>query len=322
MHGVVFPSSEPGICEMIDTIFIGVPLNMGVCKNDLFVGDFREPMIVHYNLMDGKTERFLSAGRGPKETLPPVILYANPLGNNVLYRYSKQAFDLGYYPVDSLFVYVPLLNNLSYVFQNIIPYEKDCYLAVGEFVDGYRYHILDAEGKVIDKFGDYPDFLAGEDLIPFDARSMFHQVEFANNYNKRKLVASSSHIMDIIDYSSNIKNESIKRILLAPYDYDYSSGNFLSAHAKNGIVTGSVSVACNNSYIFLLFYPWRIGQKNQSVKDEIWVFDWDGKPVKKISYDINLTMIAADPSESEFVYGLAYYGNRNDEYYQIVRIKF
>ena len=321
--GVTFRVSELGMCEQIDTVFLGVPLNMGIFNNDLFIGDFREPMIVHYNLKNGNKERFLMEGRGPKETMPPIILYANPFGDNGLYRFSKRVFDMGRYSIDSLSSYVPCLTNLPYEYQNIIPFSENYFLAVGTFEDGYRYRILNGKGEVTSSFGEYPNFLVGEALIPFDARSMFHQVDYAISFWNRKIVAASSHIMDIIDYSlTTVSNESIKRILLAPYDYEYTSGMFLSASPKDGTSVGAVSVACNNNYIFLLYDPRIYGQKNQGLKDEIWVFEWNGKPVKRLIFEENLQMITADSSDETSFWGLSYFEEEDDEYYQIVMIKF
>ena len=322
---VVFQLSEKVTCERIDTIYIGVPLNMTICGDDLFIGDFREPMIIHYHLKDRKTDRFLSKGRGPGETQPPVQLYANPLGGNKLYRHSKQAYDIGFYSLDSLSVFVPLFK-VPYEYFNVFPYEKDRFLCSGRFNDGYRYRSINEEGLVVSCFGDYPDFLDGENLIPLDARGMFHQVRLANNYRKKKVVAASSHVLDIIDYSLDISKELIKRVLLASYDYEYESTRSGSTHniwaqGKRGTIQGETSAACDDTYIYLLFDPGFVREENQEVKKEIWILDWDGHPVKKMILDADVKQITADSfSDNHTVYGLAYENHNNDEHYIIVKV--
>ena len=320
---VIFKISEKVTCEQIDTIFIGFPLNMSIYKNELFIGDFNAPMIVHYNLKERTTDRFLSKGRGPEESLPPVQLYANPFGNNKLYRYSKGSYDMGFYPLDSLSLFVPLFK-VPFVFSNMIPYDTDRYLAAGRFNDEYRYRVLNTEGTIIGRFGDYPDFLNGESLIYFNARAMFHQVSFSNSYPKKKLVAASNYVVDIIDYSVDITNESIKRVLLVPYDYEYApeSGRGIWAQAKRGMVKGVSSVACDDTYIYLLFNPGLVREENIGVKREIWVFNWDGRPVKKLILDADVREITADPfSDDRTVFGVAYESDGDDEHYIIVKIK-
>jgi len=310
--------------EQIDTLFIGLPLTMSICGDDLFITDNYEPMIVHYNLKDRKTDKFLSKGRGPGEAQPPVILFANPFGDNKLYRHSKQTREIGYYLLDSLSAFVPLLK-LPPEISDVIPYENGRYLGAGIFKDEYRYKVLNEEGTVVDRFGDYPDFLAGENTIPFNARSMFHQVKFVNSYRINKLVAKSSYVVDIIDYSVDITKNSIKRILLAPYDYEYDTGvgrgTWTWAQERRGMIIGATSVACDARYIYLLFDHGLVREENKSVKKEIWVFDWEGRPIKKLRLDMDMRKITADPfSDAHVVYGLAYESNGSDEYYIILKI--
>jgi len=310
---IVFKLSEQGLYERIDTIFIGVPLNMVMYEDDLFIGDFHEPMIIKYHLADRKTDRFLLKGRGPGETLPPVILCINSCEENKLFRYSKQLFDMGYYSLDMLPAFVPLFK-LSYEYGEIIPFEKEQYLAEGMFKDGYRYRVLNTKGEIIHRFGDYPNFFDGENLIPIDARSMYHQASFANNHYQQKLVSVSTHVLDIIDYSSGIMNGSINRIKLASYDYEYTSGNFLSAKKKNGIIKGASEVACDDQFIYILFNPGIVGEENKGINREIWIFDWSGKPIKRVTFDVNLDLVAKSTTINESpLYGLVS-TNDGDEY--------
>lgn len=294
---------------------------MGIYQNNLFIGDFKEPMIVHYNLQERETKRFLSAGRGPGETLPPVALYANTCEDNRLYRYSKQMCDLGYYLLDSLSSYVPLFQ-LSRENQNILPYEKDQYLVAGSFLDGYRYRVLNKDGIVLHSFGDYPNFLDGEKRFPYNARAMYHQVRFANNYSKKKLIASSSHVLDIIDYSLGIAKETINRILLDTYDYDYILENFLRVRKKGNTARGVCDVSCDDKYIYILFDHAVEGVKKVEHRKEILIFDWDGQPIKKLTLNVDIDLITNDPFGTHSIIGLALHSIGDDEYYQIVRIFF
>jgi len=318
---VSFRVSENVACEQIDTVYIGVPLNMSMYQNELFIGDSYAPMIVHYNLITRDTDRFLNKGRGKGETFPPVAPYANPFGDRKLYLYSKQMTTMGFCPLDSLKFFTPLFT-LPFGYFDVLPYEKDRYIAAGMFGDEYRYRVLNEEGTVIASFGDYPSFLEGENAIPINARAMFHHVQFVNSYSKKKLVSKSNYVVDIIDYSLDIANKSMKRILLAPYDYDYDGSNRGTwAQEKRGIVIGATAVACDDTYIYLLFNPGFVREENKGIKKEIWVMDWDGQPVKKLMLDIDVMRITADPYGNDHtVFGLAYKANGEDEYYQIVKI--
>ena len=318
--GITFRLSEEVTCEQIDTLSIGFPIVMVMNNDNLFIVDFHEPMIIHYNLQDKKFDRFLYKGRGPGETMPPITLYANPCDDNKLYRYSKQEYTMGFYPLDSLSLFVPLFK-VKYGYYDVIPFEKDRYLAAVK--DDQRYSILNSDGEVIDSFGDWPDFFKGENLIPFDAKSMFHQVRFVNSYPKKKIVAVSTHVLDIIDYSLNVTNASIKRVLLAPYDYDYGSGSSLYAFGKDGIIIGVSSVTCDDQHIYLLLDSGIIGEENIGVKKEIWILDWNGQPEKKLILDVDIMKITAYPlSDNQSVFGLAYESNNDDEYYKIVKVNF
>ncbi|GHT07767.1 hypothetical protein FACS189432_00300 [Bacteroidia bacterium] len=314
---IKFPVVEQVSFETVDSLFLGQPLTMQIFDNiDLYISDFHEPMIIHYDLDEKKeVSRFLNKGNGPEETLPPVILSNNSLFNNRLYTLSKQSRNLGYYTlIENPISYTPLFR-FPYFFGNIISFDKDRYLVHGFFEDdSHYYRILDEQGNEIQRIGEYPDFLQGEKDFPNMVKVIFHTVQFSCSNYRKKIVSTGPYVLDIIDFSQEITDSSIQRIPLAKYDYTYTTGTHNSTEIKSGFVYGSYDLASDDSYIYLLFNP--NTDKNEGLKAEIWVFDWDGNPVKKLLLNRSPSLITI--SGDSHIYGLVL---NKDEMYEIVKVK-
>lgn len=222
--------------------------------------------------------------------------------DNRLYSYSKQAFTLGYHNASSLDEYCKEFK-ISYKYQNVIPINSGKYLASGYFNDG-RFQLLNSKGEIEFKFGKFPSFAVDEEKIPDDSKTIFHQVMLALKPSQDKVAALSSHVLEIIDNVNNNQKIETKQILLSPYEYTYSSGKDLFANLKEGYVKGSISLTCNDEKIYVLFNN---GTESDNIP-EIFVFDWNGNPEKRITLDKNFKMITVD--ENGILYGL-YLSNEN-----------
>lgn len=283
--------------EIIDSILkVGIPLNFVAYKNKLFIADFENPMIINYNIEKREVEnRFFNIGRGPSESMPPIMLYINK-NDNKLYSYSKQAFTLGCHEVTNFVDYHKEFK-VSYKYQNVIPINSGKYLASGYFNDG-RFQLLNSSGDIEYKFGKFPSFAVDEEKIPDDSKTIFHQVMLALKPSQDKVAALSSHVLEIIDIVNNNQKIETKQILLSPYEYTYSSGKYLFANLKEGYVKGSISLTCDDEKIYVLFNN---GTESDNIP-EILVFDWNGNPEKRITLEKNFKMITVD--ENGIMYGL------------------
>lgn len=290
---------EPQIID--STLFIGLPIDLKIYHDKLFISDFYgDSLIISYNLNKKSNSRFGKKGEGPHDISAPSILFIN---DDKLYIYSKNTFKLGYFNISDTtqnyydYEYIGLMPSLI---SEVTVLENDRYLASGYFEDG-RYAIYDNEGKASKIFGDYPNFLANEEAFSFDVKAMFHQVMFESNRHKEKIIGLSAYIMDVIDVSTVDCNVE-KRVLLSDYNYNFHNENYIQTRKNEKTPIGAISISMTQNYIYVLFNP-NSSTNLPILNNEIWVFDWNGKPNEKIIPNINLTLIAA--ASDNTIYGIA-----------------
>jgi hypothetical protein len=289
---IKFPIQENTIVEEIEncSIFLGLPIDMKVRGWNVYISDFYgDSLLLKYDLKTSQVNRFGTKGGGPNEIMPPTTLMVH---GNKLYAYSKSNFKYGYYNLsddteriiqdnDYSFLYTPSSQTIE-----IVPLSENKFLSSGYFKEG-RYAVLNEQGSINDFFGEYPNYCDGEKERPFEVKAMFHQVKFLPNYNLNKVVAISNYIMDIIDFSN--PELKYKRILLNDYNYNFKSGNILQTEKSNSIPKGIVSATVSDKFIYTLFNP-NI-DLNGNKNNEIWIFDWTGKTIKKVIPNININLI-------------------------------
>ena len=82
------------------------------------------------------------------------------------------------------------------------------------------------------------------------------------------------------------------------YSYDFEKGDFLKTKSSELIPKGAISVSLSDQYIYVLFNP-NI-KLSDDLKNEIWMFDWTGKSVKKIIPDIKINLITVTSDNTIF----------------------
>lgn len=296
---IEFAVTENAIGEEVNNSpFLGMPLDMKNHDNNLYISDFYgDSLLIRYNMENEVFTKFGAKGNGPNEILSPSTLSVK--GKKV-YVYSKSNSKLGYFDIlneDSLisssnyhFIFTPSSST-----SEITVLSNNSFISSGYYEDG-RYATVDEKGDIIRVFGEYPDYSDGEKDRPYDVKAMFHQVIFETNHNLQKVVAVSNYVMDIIDYSN--PKITYQRILFNDYSYDFEKGDFLKTKSSELIPKGAISVSLSDQYIYVLFNP-NI-KLSDDLKNEIWMFDWTGKSVKKIIPDIKINLITVTSDNTIF----------------------
>lgn len=302
---VTFSRIENISCESQKTSpFMGLPMSMKVFNNQLFISDFHgDSLIIRYDLKS-QTEigRFASRGNGPNEFISPIFLFVS---DSALFIQSMGNRIFGYLP-GSIYEEAETstfksLFNVPEMAVHMFPLDSQRFLATGFFEQG-RYAILNDRGEIVSYFGSYPEYLKGEKDRPTINRGMYHQVMYEANYPAKKLICLSGHVLEILDFSSEVP-KSVESILLSPYDYDYSPNNFISAKSKENTVFGAVAISSTENYVYVVYNPNTPGNKLTPADNEIWVFDWKGTPVRKLIPDKNINNIVA--INDQLLYGIS-----------------
>lgn len=294
---IEFAFSEDAIVEELNNSpFLGMPLDMKNHENNIYISDFYgDSLLIRYNTESNVFTKFGVKGNGPNEILSPSTLSVK---DNKVYVYSKSNFKFGYFDFmneDSLisssnyhFLFTPSSST-----SDIAVLRNNSFISSGYYKDG-RYIVMDNKGDITNVFGEYPEYSEGEKDRPFDVKAMFHQVTFETNHNLQKVVAVSNYVMDIIDYSN--PDFTYQRVLLKDYSYDFEKGDLLRTKRSESTVKGAVCVSSSDNYIYVLFNP--NTKVNSDLNNEIWIFDWTGKAVKKIFLDIKIDLITVTSDNS------------------------
>lgn len=317
---VQFPEIRNVYFEKLFETYVSIPLEIQKEKNIIYISDFRgDSLLWCYNLNDTSVvKRLLPKGIGPDEFLSPVQFF---FSDSTIYVYNRWHFygKKSLFDKDSL-ILKPLTEMVKYptTIDMICPLTDNRWIASGRFDDN-RYIILNNNGEIISKGGNYPEYKEGEKEIPNFPKFMFHQSILGFNKLKSRILSVTSHVLDLWDFSRD-KLILYKRILLSPYDYNYNMGeDWASAEPIGEIENGVRRAYVSPEYIYLLYDSNTLNlkkDKEDNLNSEIWIFDWEGMPVQKLQINAKLICFCVDEKENTI------YGVLNDPEPSVCRIKY
>lgn len=93
--------------------------------------------------------------------------------------------------------------------------------------------------------------------------------------------------------------------MLAPYHYQFnSSPDGVYAESDNpDAELGARGIAVSNNYVYVLYNPntnRMHEEQKETLNSEIWVFDWEGKPIRKILTDTHIECFCVDETDTSF----------------------
>jgi hypothetical protein len=280
--------------------FTGVlqPLDMFKLGDNLFISDYRgDSLLWMFDLKKQEMKRrLLPKGLENSEFQSPIQIkhLKNFLFINNRWHYSAGKYKIN--PINNDIVLHGEKISVNVDIDMLYPVSDDLYVASGKFAEG-RYTILNDRGEIINYFGDYPSYNKGEKDIPNFPKFMFHQTIFTQNPKYDHLLAAiSPHTIDIFDIQDIYNPKKISHILLSMYDYSYDYGaGWASAKAINDTEDGAFFASSTKDYIYILYSPRIIGNKSSiNKKNELWVFSWDGSPIKQYNFDKNIDTFCID----------------------------
>jgi hypothetical protein len=282
--------------------FIGAPVALEYFDKMLYISDFHGDTLI--TVFDVENSQIISKGIikgvGPGEYLPPLDFF---LSGDTMFLINRRAFSLGYDILDRLDKHKRLSFNKLFSFSSAVSNLTGIdgkYLAFGYF--DKRYAIFNSRGEKEMEFGDYPSFLFGEKDFPTSAKAMFHQAHFAANQNLRRVACVSTHVLDMVDFSSS--PSVLKQIQLGFYDYKFTTGNAIYTEQTYDTSKGAIAVTSTDDYIYILFNPATPENPNLNTENEIWCFDWHGEPVKK--FFVNQPIYQLSAVNDSIFYSLSY----------------
>ena len=302
---ISFEKVEDRKATVLQETFIGVPLEMDSKEDIVYISDFRgDSLLWCYNVSKRSlVGKMIARGEGPGEFLSPIqfilsdsMMFVHNRWHFTAQNYSYNSDNKTLTPLGSL-IHFPTDIDMVYLLSD------ETYVASGRFPD-CRFVILDKNGNVISRCGNYPDYNQEEKDIPNFPKFMFHQSIFGFHKKMKRLAAVTSHVFELWDSNSDSLLLQ-KRVLLSSYGYQYNVGNeSASAVANDDVETGVKRIYTTDNYIYMLYDPNTTKMyydKEAHLNDEIWIFDWEGDKlicfcVDEIKGKIYCIMNAPDPS--------------------------
>lgn len=183
----------------------------------------------------------------------------------------------------------------------LTPLSSDIFVATGIFEKG-RYMLLDKSGKVISYNFDYPTF-TNEEMFTNAHKAMAFQGRLAVRPDGKRFffACEDSEVFEIIEIT---QNNNLYKI----FEFHGEVANFkpegdgiesVSAAIDRNSKTKFIDSYCTQDHIYLLYSNRVIGDNgyNAYLANRVFVFDWDGNPVKLLNSDIDVSNIAIDEND-------------------------
>lgn len=295
-------SSKAKVQVLLET-FITTPLEMKKQERYIYVADFQgDSLLWCYDLENIRlAKRLLPRGVGPEEFLSPIQFF---ISDSILFVHNRWHFSARYYKYnihDSMLSPLEDLIHFPTDIDMIFPLSEKRIVASGRFDDS-RYIIMNEKGEIISRCGDYPSYNKGEKDIPNFPKFMFHQAMFGFQNSKQRLVSVTSHVFELWNYSKDTLSL-YKRMLLSPYKYSYNEGEeWASATSDVDTERGVQRIYTTENYIYMLYNSnteEMCRNKEEKYNSEIWIFNWEGMPVRKLELNAKIICFCVDEPSSK-----------------------
>lgn len=302
---VQFDESITAESTVLVEALLSVPMDIKKQGDILYASTFNGDSLLHCYNLDNRclVKQILPQGQGANEFLSPIEYF---MSGSSLFIHNRWHFTARNYVFDTHdFSIQPQgeLVRLPMNIDRICPIGESRFVASGVFED-CRFLLLDSEGDVLSKCGDFPCFQSEEDVIPNTAKAMFHQSQFGYNAAHKRLACVTSNVLELWDYVPDTLMLH-KRLLLSPYHYLFEStldGAYAESDDPNAEL-GARGIAVSQDYVYVLYNPntHRMHEEHTETENsEIWVFDWKGRPIRKILTDVRIECFCVDETDTKF----------------------
>ncbi len=291
-------SKKYNINKFTDKKYMMPPIDMEIIDDKYLITEngqgVSKPMILIYDL-ESKIfyKGFGKEGKGPNEFINIRGIFVN---NNNLWVYDKTQTKFKIYRIDDILYkskpepkLIKKLNmNEGWIWKlNII---KNKIVTTGAFID-YRLVFYNFDLEPIKKIGEFPENTSEKNKFIH-----FQTTNIVKNPKKELFSFANLHndMFEIYNY-----NGELLKTICGPDIFKFSW--LTGRQFKNTIFTYSRLGATSN-HIYAVYSGLKMNNKKDwlSVRGKnIFVFDWDGKPVKKIVTDFHILSIIASEKRKE-----------------------
>ena len=282
--------------------------NLLLVDNILVVKD--EDLIFSYKLVDVAQDRFLKRfgkiGQGPCEIDDFNTLNRSGDTGQILGIFQMQSGKFQEFIVSELVVSdenpecVPLTDRFDTGFRDVLRVAENTFVATSF---GENPFVLLKGKEIVQSIGEYPFQDQFNELNPMTL-ALANQSKLYKNPTEPLILNSSysSFNMEILELDLEGKLTIKKTMHFWPTEFvDSSSGPGFGVTLNRENRFGNISTSVSNRYIYVLYNdkPWEYQLPLKS--NRVLVYDWEGKSVKILKLDREISQIAIHESDSYLI---------------------
>ncbi|RNC63315.1 BF3164 family lipoprotein [Proteiniphilum sp. X52] len=284
-----------------------------ICLNDNLIA-YDVDNIFLFSITDLKKHEMLSKfgklGQGPEDisSLPTSVSIVDQTSisffesnKNILYTINLKD------PVSPTIQKNEFLKESEEMFMSLSPIKSNLFIATGTFANG-RYLLMNKNGEKISYNFDYPHVPNKENLTNAHKAMAFQGKLMARPDGERFFFAcEDSEIFEIIKIEQDNKLNKIYEFHgeLAHFKAEGDGITTIASAIDRNSNTKFVDAYGTQNFIYLLYANKIIGNDiyKSYLANTILVFDWNGKAIKKLNLDTDLSKIAVDEFDKT-LYGI------------------
>ena len=280
-----------------DSLFLGKPTRLRFHPDSFLIfSDEGASLIKIIDLKSNRIQEIIKRGKGPGEMIKVFQL-------EIL---AKDVFVLC--PILEKMIKLTPDNNRKFQITDeyilrekgisrLFPLKKDLFICLSKIGDEKRITFLDNRGNVVRKLGDYPPLLNSKELK--GDNNIFQSFISASPVgNKFVLICSQTDVFEIYDVDKGLKNRFQGPIGIQLIAKKANVGVGTMTDLEPRYLTYCMVVANEKE-----FWTGYVGYKSEKRKrpsiseispKQIFCFDWNGNPLKKIKFDFSFLGLDVD----------------------------
>ena len=282
----------------------GNPHTLQLIDSTLVIFNFTktiESFFYNYNLKSNKLSKgYLKKGRGPNEAIGAAC---TGIIDNNLWTYDvtlKKIFMIDKTIASNnddtkLFHSYPIEDN----YYQITLIDSSRFLASGKADSKYKIQEIDFSGKLLNEFGEFQHIPKD---IPIDAlKDAYHSFFYLKPLGDKIAISYLyTDILEIYNIKEPSNNIAIQGPLKIEMDFKVDKrGSYNIMKKNNKIRKTFLAGTATDKYIYLAYSGLSYAErKDMNYCKSIYVYDWDGNPVKKLNLDRRILGLAVSNDNS------------------------
>lgn len=282
-------------------------IKMFVFKDHLFVYD--QDQNYQFKVIDILNDQYLKGfgktGNGPCELSFPVSL--NWVNNNQgkISINNRTTFKIQNFYLDKLHESesencenIPI--NLDTNFQVVAQLDSSTIIGTGLFEGKYAVQKIGEENAKSTSIG-FPT--TTNENVDYRLKAMAFQGQFLKHPSLKKVLSTSLYTFafDIIEADENNNVSLVKRVQYGSPEFGGRTGSKISLNVKKGNKYGCSDATISNNYIYILYSGKSNEFEDSRESDIVFVYDWNGTPIKSLLLDKPAYKIAVDEKDQYLI---------------------